>query len=172
MKDYGDIHQPNGVTVTYHFSGADTTMKGSIRNGMNVSAINDGMYELLPGDSLNDKWSESGEGRILMDLQKEIELDSIHLFTTQDTKRGPQSFSLWGASGDKSPSTSGDPKAAGWNYILLASPEDIWGNSKALYTIIPQKDKSKQFRYLLWISEDSPHGPYYFREVDVFEKQK
>jgi alpha-mannosidase len=172
MKDYGDIHQPNGVTVTYHFSGADTTMKGSIRNGMNVSAINDGMYELLPGDSLNDKWSESGEGRILMDLQKEIELDSIHLFTTQDTKRGPQSFSLWGASGDKSPSTSGDPKAAGWSYILLASPEDIWGNSKALYTIIPLKDKSKQFRYLLWVSEDSPHGPYYFREVDVFEKQK
>ena len=54
----------------------------------------------------------------------------------------------------------------------MAPPEDIWGNSKALYTVIPLPGKSKQYRYLLWVSEDSPHGPFYFREVDVFEKQK
>ncbi|MEI7499083.1 MAG: glycoside hydrolase family 38 C-terminal domain-containing protein [Bacteroidota bacterium] len=172
MKDYADIHQPNGVTSTYYFSGADSSLTGSIKNGMNVSAINDGMYDLLPGDSLNDKWSEKGEGRILMDLQKEIELDSIHIFTAQNTKRGVQTFTLWGASGDKCPPVKGDPMASGWNYILYAPPEDIWGNSKALYTIIPLNDKSRQYRYLLWISEDSSHGPIYFREVDVFEKQK
>jgi hypothetical protein len=34
------------------------------------------------------------------------------------------------------------------------------------------KGKPKQYRYLLWVSEDSQHGPFYFREVDVFEKQK
>ena len=130
------------------------------------------MYELLPGDSLNDKWSEKGEGRLWMDLQKEIELDSIHIFTTQSTKRGAQSFSLWGAPGNKSPEVKGNPKSAGWNYILTATPENIWRNSKALYTIMPIPGKSKQYRYLLWVSEDSPHGPYYFREVDVFEKQK
>ncbi len=172
MKDYADIHQPNGVTSAYYFSEADTTLTGSINDGMNVSAINDGMYDLLPGDSLNDKWSDKGEGRILMDLQKEIELDSIHIFTAQDTKRGAQTFSLWGASGEKSPAAKGDPKAAGWSFILYAAPEDVWGNSKALYTITPLKDKLKQYRYLLWVSEDSPHGPYYFREVDLFEKQK
>jgi hypothetical protein len=139
---------------------------------MNVAAINDGMYDLLPGDSTNDKWSGKGEGRILMDLQKEIELDSMHIFTAQSTRRGGQSFSLWGATGEKTPLVKGDPKAAGWNFIALAAPEDIWGNSKALYTVLPLPEKSKQYRYLLWISEDSPHGPFYFREVDVFEKQK
>jgi hypothetical protein len=130
------------------------------------------MYDLLPGDSLNDKWSEKGEGRILMDLQKEIELDSIHIFTEQSTRRGAQSFSVWGATGDNAPVVRGDPKASGWNFIALAPPEDIWGNRKSRYTMIPFPEKSKQYRYLLWISEDSPHGPFYFREVDVFEKQK
>jgi alpha-mannosidase len=178
MKDYADIHQPNGVTTSYYFSGADTTLTGSrtltgsISDGMNVPAINDGMYDLLPGDSLNDKWSDKGEGRILMDLQQEIELDSLHLFTGQSPRRGGQSFSLWGATGEKNPEIKGDPKAAGWNFIAVAPPEDIWGNSKALYTVIPLPGKSKQYRYLLWVSEDSPHGPFYFREVDVFEKQK
>jgi alpha-mannosidase len=174
MKDYADIHQPNGVTANYFFTGSDTTLtgSGSITDGMNVAAINDGMYDLLPGDSLNDSWSETGEGRILMDLQKEIELDSIHIFTEQSTRRGAQSFSLWGSSGDKNPAVTGDPKASGWSFIALVSPRDVWGNKKALYNIIPMPDKSKQYRFLLWISEDSPHGPYYFREVDVFEKQK
>ncbi len=139
---------------------------------MTVAAINDGMYDLLPGDSLNDNWSAKGEGRILMDLQQEIELDSIHVFTGQYTKRGRQSFSLWGATGEKMPAVKDDPKSGGWSFIALTPPEDIWGNSKALYTIIPMPEKSKQYRYLLWVSEDSPHGPFYFREVDVFEKQK
>ncbi|MFZ4521641.1 MAG: alpha-mannosidase [Bacteroidales bacterium] len=171
MKDYADIHQPNGVTTSFYFSNADTTLKG-LSDGMTVAAINDGMYDLLPGDSLNDKWSEKGEGRILMDLQREIELDSVHIFTGQSTKRGGQSFSLWGATGEKNPTLKGDPKSSGWSFIALAPPEDIWGNSKALYTVIPLPEKSKQYRYLLWISEDSPYGPFYFREVDVFEKQK
>ena len=172
MKDYADMHQPNGVTSQYYFSDADSSLTGSITDGMGISAVNDGMYDLLPGDSLRDKWSEKGEGRLLMDLQKEIELDSIHIFTAQNTKRGGQSFSLWGAPGAKSPGLKGDPTAAGWSYIITAAPEDIWDNSKALYTITPLPGKSKQYRYLLWVSEDSPHGPYYFREVDVFEKQK
>ena len=172
MKDYADIHQPNGVTSSYFFSDADSALAGSIRNGMNVAAINDGMYDLLPGDSLSDKWSEKGEGRIMMDLQNEIELDSIHIFTPQSTARGAQSFSMWGATGNNAPPVKGDPKAAGWSFIALAPPEDIWGNSKALYTVTPLPEKSKQYRYLLWVSEDTPHGPFYFREVDVFEKQK
>jgi alpha-mannosidase len=172
MKDYADIHQPNGVTVNYYFSNADTNLAGAITSGMSVSAINDGMYDLLPGDSLTDKWSEKGEGRLVMDLQREIELDSIHIFTEQNTARGGQSFSLWGASGDKYPEVTGDPKAYGWSFIALAPPDDIWGNRKCLYTMVPETGKSKQYRYLLWVSEDTPHGPCYFREVDVFEKQK
>ncbi|MCK9204320.1 MAG: alpha-mannosidase [Bacteroidales bacterium] len=172
MKDYADIHQPNGVTIKYYFSTGDTVFrKNNIQNGMDVSSIIDGMYDLMPGDSLKDCWTEKGEGRILMDLQREAEPDSIHIFTALDTRRGPQSFSLWGATGPKSPSVTGDPKTAGWEFISLAGPVDIWGNAKGLYTLKDFSGKAKRLRYLMWISEDSPHGPYYFREVDVFDKQ-
>jgi hypothetical protein len=172
MKDYADIHQPNGVTVNYYFNNSDTTLSGSITSGMSVNPINDGMYDLLPGDSVNDRWSDRGEGRMIMDLQKEIEVDSIHIFMEQNSGRGAQSFSLWGSVGDKMPDISGDPKAAGWSFMTLAPPDDIWGNRKSLCTVIPMREKPKQYRYLLWVSEDSPHGPFYFREVDIFEKQK
>jgi hypothetical protein len=107
-----------------------------------------------------------------MDLAKEIEIDSIHLFATLDTKRGACSFSLWAASGMKSPDVKGDPKLSGWTYLLTATQPDIWGNSNAVYSILPFRERNKAYRYLLWISEDSPHGPHYFREVDIFEKQK
>ena len=106
-----------------------------------------------------------------MDLQRETEPDSIHLFTVLSTRRGPQKFSLWGATGEKSPAITGDPATAGWEFIAWAGPIDIWGYSIGLYTLKNFTGKTKNVRYLLWISEDSPHGPYYFREVDVFEKQ-
>ncbi len=180
MKDYADIHQPNGVTVRYFFTGAGTDSvwpgqsggENPITSGMTVTAINDGMYELLPGDTLNDQWTMTGKGRILMDLQREIEIDSIHIFTVQNTGQGGQSFSLWGASGANPPEFNRNPASSGWKFMLLAPPQDIWGNSKALYSVYPDKSQPCNYRYLLWISEDSKHGPVYFREVDVFEKQK
>ncbi len=171
MKDFADMHMPNGVSTRYYFSNSDSNFR-KIENGMFISSANDGMFDLLPNDSVNDLWSENGEGRIYMDLQKEIELDSIHLFSTLDTRRGACSFSLWAASGIKKPDVSGDPKAAGWTYLLTIPKPDIWGNGQAVYSILPIMEKNKPYRYFLWVSEDSPHGPQYFREIDIFEKQK
>ncbi|MEI6434777.1 MAG: glycoside hydrolase family 38 C-terminal domain-containing protein [Bacteroidota bacterium] len=173
MKDYADIHQPNGVSAQYFYSGADTDQSGlpQTSGAMNVSAINDGMFDLLPVDSANDRWSATGEGRIRMDLQHEIEIDSLHIFTVQQLNRGQQAFSIWGAKGEMNPEVKGNPAAAGWKFIAFVQPEDIWGNDKALYKVVTEKNQKLQFRYLMFISEDSPHGPYYFREVDVFEKQ-
>jgi alpha-mannosidase len=171
MKDYADIHQPNGVNVYYYFSGADTNFK-KLKSGMSVPPLNDGMYDLMPTDSVNDLWSAAGEGRVVMTLQREIELDSIHCFTALDNRRGPQSFSLWAYEGENLPSTAGDPKAAGWKFLVLSPPPDLWGSTKGLFTLTPLPGQNVRFRYLMWVSEDSGHGPFYFREVDVFEKQK
>ena len=86
-----------------------------------------------------------------------------------DNHRGPQRFSLWGLAAKKAVFT-GDPKASGWTYLTSAIPLDIWYTGSVVYTVIPDKDKHSRYRYLMWISEDSWHGPQYFREVDVFEK--
>lgn len=174
MRDYADLHQPNGVTAVYMCkgTGADSLFSARVNSPMPLPALNDGMFELLPGDSVNDLWTREGEGRIFMDLQKEIEIDSIHLFTNQSLKRGKQSFSLWGSGGTGKPSLDGNPSRGGWKLIACVPPRDIWGNRRVLYTVTPTPGSQASVRYLLWVSEDSAHGPFYFREVDVFEKQK
>jgi len=171
MKDYADIHQPNGVTFRFYFSQADSGFN-RLQDGMNLAAVNDGMYQLLPNDSLSDLWSDKGECRIWTDLQRDIELDSIHVFASLDTRRGPIFFSLWGASGETTPPVKGDPKTAGWNYLASSVDGEVWGAAKAVYTILPIRGKSHQYRYLMWVSEGSGFGPYVVREIDVFEKQK
>jgi alpha-mannosidase len=170
-KDYADMHMPNGVTVKYYYSGIPESTANKPEQGMIVSSANDGMFELLPGDSARDMRFEQGEGRIVMDLQKEMEFDSIHIFSSLDLRRGPQFFSMWGL-GNKAPNVTDDPKVGGWTYLAGVSRLDITGGGKVVYTIIPKKDATAKFRYLMWISDDSWHGPYYFREIDVFEKQK
>jgi hypothetical protein len=135
-----------------------------------VSALNDGMFDLLPADSVRDTWFEQGEGRIVMDLQKEMLIDSIHLFSVLTLKRGPQFFSLWGLP-DKKPVITGDPKANGWEYIVSATPLDVEGSGNAVSSIVTEREKAERYRYLMWVSENSAYGPYYFREVDIFESQ-
>ncbi len=168
-KDYADMHMPNGVTVRYYYSGLDNNTANKPEQGTIVSSINDGMFELLPADSLKDIWFRQGEGRIVMDLQKETGIDSIHLFSVMDSRRGPQRFSIWGLPAKKAVFT-GDPKSSGWTWLASATPLDMWYTGSVVYTVIPDKDKHARYRYLMWISEDSWHGPQYFREVDVFEK--
>ena len=172
MKDYADLHSPNGVTVKYFYSGTEKIQGIIPIQGQIISSYNDGMFDLLPSDSVKDVWFEQGEGRLVMDLQNSLSIDSIHVFSTLDTKRGPQVFSLWTSDKKDQLSLTGDPKAGGWTYIARSSPPDIDDNAKIVYTIIPNKETPLSCRYLLWISEESGHGPYYFREIDVFEKQK
>jgi len=162
MKDYADIHMPNGVTVSY-LSSSDTP--GQL---LPAPSLNDGMFELLPDDSAKDAWSMAGEGRILMDLQRETEIDSLHLFAVSEMSRGPQRFSLWGKTSGI-PDVTGDPRTTGWSFIATAAPMEIWGDAKAVYRVTSVS--LNKFRYLMWISEDSGYGPYYFREIDIFEKQ-
>jgi hypothetical protein len=171
-NDYADMRMPNGVVVNYYHSGTEKIKQNEPGQGMMISAVNDGMFDLLTEDSLREVWFEKGEGRIVMDLQKSLDIDSIHIFSVLDTKRGAPSFSLWLSEGEKVPSFTGDPKPGEWKYAVSVSPVDIWGNSKVVYTIKPLKGKPLTGRYLMWVTEESSHGPYYFREVDVFERQK
>ncbi|MFH1160243.1 MAG: glycoside hydrolase family 38 C-terminal domain-containing protein [bacterium] len=168
-KDYADIHMPNGVTVVYYRRTPDEPA-GDPLAPIPVSMITDGMFDLLPADSARDTWYYDGEGRLVMDLQKELEIDSLHSFTSLDLSRGAQSFSVWGRSGQGTPSFLNDPKAGGWSLITFAKPLDLWGGGKAVYRILCEQPN--KFRYLMFISEGSGHGPVFFREVDVFERQE
>lgn len=172
MNDYADMHSPNGVTVKYYYSGVEK-IKGTLPpQGEVISSYTDGMFDLLPSDSVKDVWFHQGEGRLILDLQGSLAIDSIHLFSTLDTKRGPQVFSIWSSDKKLLPKITGDPAVAGWSCLARSVPPEVTDNGKILYTVIPDAKNPLTCRYLLWVSEESWHGPCYFREIDVFEKQK
>jgi alpha-mannosidase len=170
-KDYSDIIMPNGVIANYYYSGTEKIKQNQPKQGMVISSINDGMFDLLPEDSLKEVWFEQGEGRFVMDLQKNIEIDSLHMFSVLDTKRGAPSFSLWISDKEDLPTVTGDPKPGEWRYVARANRVDIWGNSKVVYSVVSPEEKPLSGRYLMWVTEECSHSPYFFREVDVFEKE-
>jgi alpha-mannosidase len=169
LKDYADMHEPNGITSQYFYSGTEK-LPNMLAQGLSLPGLTDGMFDLLPSDTANDLWFEKGEGRIVMDLQKQIDIDSLHLFTNVNLKRGVQYFTVWGYDKDKTPATTGDPKSGGWTYICTITPLEAWSKSKAVWSVTTKKGKTARFRYLMMVTEDCGHGPYFLREVDVFEK--
>jgi len=168
-KDYASVWMPNGVTVTY----IETESGDPDRTAwtpLPISVINDGMFDLMPADSARDIWFEEGEGRMMIDLQKAIEIDSLHIFSSLDLERGAQAFSIWGFPDRPNPSFTGNPPDAGWTFIVMCQPIELWGGGKAVYQI--RMDRPVTFRYMMFVSQSGGHGPIYFREVDLFEKQK
>ena len=168
-RDYASVLMPNGVTAMYLGSESDDP-KRAPWSPIPLSVITDGMFDLLPGDSARDAWFSEGEGRLVMDLQKSIDIDSLHIFSALDLSRGAQSFSVWGFPDKPNPSFNGNPAKSDWTFVTFAKPIDLWGGGKAAYQIL--LNPPGNFRYLMFVSEGSGHGPVFFREVDVFEKQK
>lgn len=168
MRDYADLHQPNGINVKYYYTTSNIKTNENPAQGSDLHGLIDGMFRLLPNDSINDVFFEDGESRIWMDLQNNIVIDSIHIFANLNTQRGTQLFCLWGSDSDRPPNVQGDPKDSGWTSIMKIPSPKVKENYKALYTILPKK--GKPWRYLMWITNSSKHGPYYFKEIDVFGK--
>jgi len=169
ISDYASVLMPNGVTVNYLGSETDEHYPKPYTL-LPVTAFTDGMFDLLPEDTALDRWFPEGEGRILIDLQKEILIDSIHLFSALSRDRGAPAFSLWGYPDGPLPSLSGNPASQSWNFITFAEPLDLWNGGVSLHRIT--SETRNQYRYLLIISENAGHGPVWFREIDVFEKQR
>jgi hypothetical protein len=170
-KDYADIIMPNGVLCHYYYSGTEKLKQNQPKQGMLISSVNDGMFDMLAEDSLKVAWFEQGEGRYIMDLQKITDIDSLHIFSVLDTKRGAPAFSIWVSKSETMPSVTGDLKPGEWQFVARANPVDIWGNSNVVYSVTTPEDMPLTGRYLMWATEDCQHGPYLFREVDVFDRQ-
>jgi len=182
-RDFASVLQPHGVTVKYLFTGVpetgspspiDKTMQNraiesSSWKEVPVAAVTDGMFDLLPADSARDMWYDQGEGRLAVDLQHPVTIDSLHLFTSLDLDRGAQSFSLWGYNGTEPPDFTDLPEE-NWEFIAMIRPIDLWSGGKAVWRILAEKPLT--FRYLLFVSNHSGHGPVYFREMDVWGRGK
>jgi hypothetical protein len=168
-RDYASVLMPNGAGFYYTGFVADT-IKGKPYSLLRMPALNDGMFDLMPEEAFNDQWISEGEGRIIIDLVKPVSLDSMHLFSALDLDRGAPAFTIWGTNEETLPAITKDPIKGGWHFVGVARPPDVWGESVALFNV--QFDQPNQYRYLMLINHHAGHGPVWFREVDVFERQE
>jgi alpha-mannosidase len=161
-SDYADKLSGNGVMASYLPKG--TSVSGKVYNGepMDISNILDTKNGRLADTILFD----NGEGRIAIDLKKEISIDRINIYLDQFRNRGTQIFSIW-ASSDAG-GFSGDLTKSGWKYAGLYSPSSRGFNSSGSSFVF---DNNLRCRYLLIISDGQWHGTEYIKQIDVFEKK-
>lgn len=160
--DYADVVSGNKVTATYYATGRSG--KGKEYNGdkIDISNIIDSQSSGLKDTVLFD----NGEGRIVIDLQKTVNIDRINFFIDQFRNRGSQIFTFWTSENISDP--VGDPKAKGWKYSGVYGLQDrVTGSSGISYIF----SNNLACRYIMFLTDGSWHGSDYFRHLDIFEKK-
>jgi alpha-mannosidase len=109
--DYADVKSNNKVTITYYATGNSTNGKEYQNTKLDVSNIIDSQSGKLTDTVL----FYNGEGRIIVDLQKNISIDKINFYLGQFRNRGSQIFSIWASTINSD--VIGDPQTKGWQYV-------------------------------------------------------
>ena len=111
VDDYADKNSGNGVTATYYANGKSKSGIEYKNQKFDLSNIlNSG------GGKLKDTvLFDNGEGRIIIDLRKVVNIDKVNMYFDQFRNRGSQIFTMWASSKDGA--FTGDPSSNGWRYI-------------------------------------------------------
>lgn len=160
--DYADVKSGNGVTVTYYASGKSSKGKEFKSEKIDISNILDSQSGKLKDTVLFD----NGEGRIVVDLQKAVNVDKINMYLSQYRNRGSQLFSVWTSTG--SSDFSGDPKLKGWKYTGVYGLQSRAPGASGISYIF---GNSLNCRYIMFITDGNWHGTEYFRQLDIVEKK-
>jgi alpha-mannosidase len=161
-SDYADIKSANGVTATYYATGKSAKGREYNNEKIDISNILDSQSGKLKDTVLFD----NGEGRIVIDLQKPVNIDRINIYLNQFRNRGSQIFSIWTSS--NSSDATGDPKTKGWKYTGVYGLQPRANGSTGISYIF---NNNLNCRYILFLSDGNWHGTEYFRQLDIFEKK-
>jgi hypothetical protein len=173
QTDYADFNSGNNVTATYYPSGKSS--KGIVYSGTKTGIQNILDSKAILKDTLV---FNSGEGRILIDLQKPVSIDKITMFfeaprSSQNRPRngaprnmGQRLFSVWTT--DSNADVTGDPKSKGWKYSAIygGAGRGIGGTGTSFIF-----DGKAPCRYIMLVSEGGWHGTQFLNHLDVFEKK-
>lgn len=174
--DYADRNTGNKVTATYFPTGKSA--KGDQFAGQKIDISN--ILDSKAGALKDTLFFDNGEGRVLIDLQKNVAVDRINMYfesfrgrgrqgsVTPEMirNRGQQVFSVWASSGNSD--VTGDPKTKGWKYVgAYGAGGRGFGGTGTSYLF----GNNLQCRYLLFISDSGWHGTEYFKQIDIYEKK-
>jgi alpha-mannosidase len=162
VSDYADIATGNKVTATYYASGKSSAGQDYSNKKIDLSNILDSQSGILKDTLLFD----NGEGRIVIDLRRSVNIERINMYLNQFRNRGSQIFSIW-TSSDVS-DAAGDPKSKGWTFTGLYGLQPRAPGSTAISYIF---NNNLNCRYIMFVSDGNWHGTEYFRQLDIFEKK-
>lgn len=120
-------------------------------------------------------------GRILIDLQKPIEVQEINTYSWHHDTRGPQVYKLYASDGksgdfDSKPKRDADMEKAGWKLIASVDTRPKEGEMGGQYGVsITDSDGSLgKYRYLLLdarkTESDDAFGNTFYSEIDVIDR--
>ena len=150
------------MTVAYYATGKSANGREYNNEKIDISNILDSQAGKLKDTVLFD----NGEGRIVIDLQKPLNIDRINIYVNQFRNRGSQIFSIWTSSNVSD--AAGDPKSKGWKYTGVYGLQPRATGSTGISYIF---ENNLNCRYIMFMSDGSWHGTEYFRQLDIIEKK-
>ena len=164
-SDYADIGSGNNINITYYATGKSDEGEEYRDAKLDISNIIDSQSGQLKDTVVFD----NGEGRILIDLQKNITVDKINFYLNQFRNRGSQIFSIWAST--NSSDITGNPKEKGWDYVGVYNGS-TGRRRRATFSGISFKfENNLNCRYLMILTDGHWHGTEYFNQLDIFEKE-
>ena len=160
--DYADAASGNKVTATYYATGR--SVKGKDYKDERIDIPN--IFDSRSGRLRDTVIFDNGEGRIIIDMQKPVNIERINLFIDQFRNRGSQIFTFWTSDNVSDP--TGDPGSKGWKYTGVYGLQDrVTGSAGISYNF----SNNLTCRYIMFLTDGSWHGTDYFKHMDVFVKK-
>lgn len=162
VSDYADKKTGNGVSVSYYATGKSATGRTYEKEKIDISNILDSQSGSLKDTVLFN----NGEGRIVIDLQKSLNVDRINMYIGQFRNRGSQIFSIWTSANGSD--FTGDPGSKGWKYSGLYGLQSRAPGATGISYIF---NNPLNCRYIMFVTDGNWHGTEYFRQIDIIGKK-
>jgi alpha-mannosidase len=162
--DFVDAASGSGVRVRAVDRGSFHPSRGA-----SLARFNDGELARHNDDVERCVWSDRA-GRFYCDLGEVRRVQRINSYSWHRSNRAPQYYSVWGAIGAEMPDpgfNAGD--TTGWTLLGVVDSRRLGhgGTHGASVHSAEAGADLGQYRYLLWVTEDSHEGTF-FTEVDVY----
>ncbi len=173
--DYADAKAGNNASATYFATGK--TSRGTEYNMEKIGLNHIFDSQAVLKDTLI---FDNGEGRILIDLARPVNLDRVNMYfelprarqaagstyrSRQGMRLGQRLFSIW--TSDTNPDVTGDPTGKGWQYAGAYSGAGRGLGGSAVSFIF---DKQNTSRYIMIVTDGTSHGTPYLGHLDIFAK--
>jgi quinoprotein glucose dehydrogenase len=119
-------------------------------------------------DTNKNTWSEEGEARWLVDMQKSVEIARINTFSWHHSERAGQAFTVWAADGEQAPDAAAkNLTAAGWRQVAVVNTKGKKIGGKHGSSIRGLGQPLGRYRFLLWQHNETKLTTFISR-IDVF----